>query len=178
MWGNSRCLMLHELPYRPWGGRGRGAGQGHDFLDGQAELEPVQGIADADLPLDFRVRQGWHDSTAFHIGSARSHVPGWHPHPQLEHREKEVNRIWKTFLPPNPHSLYKSVRWGAFLFILGGPLTSSHTTTVGPSHCAKGKPCLLASSSNSCLQLQKQSLVIMDATIPALHLFHYLLSNN
>lgn len=76
-----------KFPYRPWGGRGRGAGQGHDFLDGQAELEPVQGIADANFPLDFRVRQGWHDSTTFHIGSAGSHVPGWHPHPQLEYRE-------------------------------------------------------------------------------------------
>lgn len=31
-------------------------------------------------------------------------------------------------------------------------LTSSHATTVGPSHCAKGNPFLLASSSNSCLE--------------------------
>ena len=35
--------------------------------------------------------------------------------------------------------------------------TSSQTTTVGPSHCAKGKPCLRASSSNSCLQVRRHS---------------------
>lgn len=32
-----------------------------------------------------------------------------------------------------------------------GSLTSSQATTVGPSHWAKGKPFLLASSSSSCL---------------------------
>lgn len=35
--------------------------------------------------------------------------------------------------------------------------TSSHTTTVGPSHCANGKPCRRASSSNSCLQTRRQT---------------------
>lgn len=31
-------------------------------------------------------------------------------------------------------------------------LTSSHATTVGPSHCAKGNPFLRASSRSSCLK--------------------------
>ena len=35
-------------------------------------------------------------------------------------------------------------------------LTSSQATTVGPSHWAKGKPFLLASSSSSCLRVQGQ----------------------
>lgn len=35
--------------------------------------------------------------------------------------------------------------------------TSSQTTTVGPSHWAKGSPCLRASSSNSCLETQTLS---------------------
>lgn len=51
-------LAKGEAAHRPGGGRRRGAGQGHHLLDGQPELEPVQGIADPDLPLDLRVRQG------------------------------------------------------------------------------------------------------------------------
>ena len=69
--------------YRSGRGRGGGAGQGHDLLDGQPQLQPVQRVADADLTLDLRVRQGGHDGAALHVGSASSHVPGWHPNPEL-----------------------------------------------------------------------------------------------
>jgi hypothetical protein len=36
----------------------------HDipYLYGQPELEPVQGVADADLPLDLHVGEGRHDT--------------------------------------------------------------------------------------------------------------------
>lgn len=34
--------------------------------------------------------------------------------------------------------------------------TSSHTTTVGPSHWANGRPCRQASSSSSCLKKQRK----------------------
>lgn len=37
------------------GGGCRGRREGHHLLNGKAQLEPVQGIADADLPLDLRV---------------------------------------------------------------------------------------------------------------------------
>lgn len=43
--------------YRSGGQRGGGAGERHHFLDGQAEFEPVQRVADANLPLDLCVRQ-------------------------------------------------------------------------------------------------------------------------
>lgn len=45
-----------EATHSPGGGRGRGAGQRHHLLDGQPELEPVQGIADANFSLDLCVR--------------------------------------------------------------------------------------------------------------------------
>lgn len=51
---------------------------------------------------------------------------------------KPESMLWKT--------IYSSMRF------MRGALTSSHATTVGPSHCAKGNPFLLASSSNSCLE--------------------------
>lgn len=47
-----------QATHSPGSGRGRGAGQRHHLLDGQPELEAVQGIADANLPLDLCVRQG------------------------------------------------------------------------------------------------------------------------
>lgn len=47
-----------EATHSPGGGRGRGAGQRHHLLDSQPELEPVQGIADANFPLDLCVREG------------------------------------------------------------------------------------------------------------------------
>jgi len=78
-----KCKCLH-VPYRSGGGRGRGAGEGHDLLDGQAQLEAVQGVADADLPLDLCVRQRRHDGATLHVGPARCHVPRRHAHPQLE----------------------------------------------------------------------------------------------
>lgn len=67
-------------------GRGRGAGERDHFLDSQAELEAVQGVADPDLPLDFRVRQSRHDGPTLHVGTAGCHVPSWHPEPQLQDR--------------------------------------------------------------------------------------------
>lgn len=76
--------QLRPGTYRPGRGGRRRAGQGHDLLDGEAQLQPVQRVADADLPLDLRVRQGGHDGPAFHIGPASGHVPGRHPHPELE----------------------------------------------------------------------------------------------
>lgn len=69
--------------YRSGGGRGRRAGEGHDFLDGEAQLEAVQRVADSDFSLDLRVRQCRHDGPALHVGSARRYVPSRHAHPQL-----------------------------------------------------------------------------------------------
>lgn len=79
-----RAAALRPGTYRPGRGGRRRAGQGHDLLDGEAQLQPVQRVADADLPLDLRVRQGGHDGPAFHVGPASGHVPGRHPHPELE----------------------------------------------------------------------------------------------
>ena len=39
----------------PGRARGGGAGQGHDLLDCQAQLQPMRRVADADLTLDLRV---------------------------------------------------------------------------------------------------------------------------
>ncbi|RUS76770.1 hypothetical protein EGW08_015477, partial [Elysia chlorotica] len=58
-------------------------GRTDHLLDSQSQLEPVQRVRDADLPLDLRIRQGRHYGTAFHIRSARGYVPGWHAYPQL-----------------------------------------------------------------------------------------------
>lgn len=41
--------------YRSGSERGRGAGERDHLLDGQAEFEPVQRVADANLPLDLCV---------------------------------------------------------------------------------------------------------------------------
>ena len=103
----------------------------------------MQRVADADLALDLRVRQGGHDGPALHVGSASSHVPGRHPDPELETGDTGARRLrvaygWARTLGQDSER---------------GIRTSSQTTTVGPSHCAKGKPCLRASSSNSCLQV-------------------------
>lgn len=57
-------------------------------MNGQPQLQPVQGVANPNFPLDLCIRQSWHDSTAFHICSASSHIPGWHPNPQLKHTRK------------------------------------------------------------------------------------------
>ena len=77
----------------PYGASARGrrrTGEGDHFLDGQAEFEPVQGVADADLPLDLRVRQVGHDGTALHVGATGCAVPRWHPHPQLEEEGRKM----------------------------------------------------------------------------------------
>lgn len=50
----------------------------------------MQGVADANLPLDLRVRQVGHDGAAFHVGPTRRHVPGGHSHPQLVGRGRRA----------------------------------------------------------------------------------------
>lgn len=44
----------------------------------------MQGITDADLPLDLRVRQGGHDGATLDVGPASRHIPGRHPYPELQ----------------------------------------------------------------------------------------------
>lgn len=61
----------------------RGAGEGDHLLDGQAQFEAVQRVADANLSLDLCVGQRRHDGSALHVGATGCHIPGWHPHPQL-----------------------------------------------------------------------------------------------
>ena len=51
----SVCLCVSSNTHGSGGGWCGGAGEGHHLLDGQAQLEAVQGVADADLPLDLRV---------------------------------------------------------------------------------------------------------------------------
>lgn len=46
----------------------------------------MQRVADADFPLDLRIRQCRHDGATLHVGAAGSHVPGRHAHPELEGR--------------------------------------------------------------------------------------------
>lgn len=57
----------------------------------------MQCIADADLPLDLSVRQGRHDGSALHVGSASGNIPGWHPHPELPKQDKASD--WPVDLP-------------------------------------------------------------------------------
>ena len=85
-------LYVQLCGYRSGGGRGRGAGEGHDLLDGEPQLEAVQRVADANLTLDLRVRQRRHDGTTLHVGTARRHVPRWHAHPQLAEQSRERER--------------------------------------------------------------------------------------
>lgn len=49
-------IMCVIFLYRSGGQRCGGAGERHHFLDGQAEFEPVQRVADANLSLDLCVR--------------------------------------------------------------------------------------------------------------------------
>lgn len=49
----------------------------------------MQWIADADFPLDLRVRQVGHDGAALDIGPASGHVPRRHAHPELRSWEGE-----------------------------------------------------------------------------------------
>ena len=78
-------------PYRASARRCRRTSEGDHFLDGQAEFEPVQRVADADLPLDLRVRQVSHDGAALHVGTTGCHIPCWHPDPQLDEQREDVN---------------------------------------------------------------------------------------
>lgn len=55
-------------------------------MDGEAQLEPVQRVADANLPLDLCVRQVGHDGTALDVGPAGGHIPCRHAYPQLDRR--------------------------------------------------------------------------------------------
>lgn len=84
---------MYVLSHGARAGRRRWAGERHHLLDGKPQLEAVQGVADADLPLDLRVRQVGHDGAALHVGATRRHVPGGHAHPQLE-----GSRMDTTFL--------------------------------------------------------------------------------
>lgn len=77
-----RSLCLTE-PYWASAGGGWGTRQGHHLLDGQAELEPVQRVADANLPLNLCVWQICHDGAALYVGTACCHVPRRHADPQL-----------------------------------------------------------------------------------------------
>lgn len=136
------CLLWLAEPYWASAGGCWGTRQGHHFLDGQAELEPVQRVADANLPLNLCVWQICHDSAALYIGTARCHVPRRHPDPQLQTKKKKLVN-------------YKSKLMAKQLEIHAGR-TSSHVTTVGPSHDAKGRPWRHASSNKSCLTKQKR----------------------
>lgn len=129
-----------------WASAGRcwGTRQGHHFLDGQAELEPVQRVADANLPLNLCVWQICHDGATLYVGTACCHVPCRHPDPQLE-TEKLLNyRSVLLAKRPEIHARH----------------TSSHVTTVGPSHDAKGRPWRHASSNKSCLTKKKKKEVL------------------
>ncbi len=53
-----------------WSGNPRAS-----YLDGEAKLEPVQRVADPDLPLDFCVGQGRHDGSGLHVRPTCRHVP-------------------------------------------------------------------------------------------------------
>lgn len=84
-WNPCSCdhVVSAVLFYRSGGKWCRGAGERDHLLDGQTEFESVQRVADANLPLDLRVWQSWHDGSTLHIGTAGCHVPCWHTHPQL-----------------------------------------------------------------------------------------------
>lgn len=134
--------------YRSWSWRGWWTCQRHDLLNRQPQLQPMQRVADANLTLDLCVWQGRHDGPTLHIGSAGSHVPGRHPNPQLETRRPQGYALHTV-------GWIHCHIWNVLHPRLKERYTSSQTTTVGPSHCAKGKPCLRASSSNSCLQITR-----------------------
>lgn len=59
----------------PGGGGGRGRGEGDHLLDGQPQLEPVQGVADPNLALDLGVGERGHDGPGLDIGPASSDIP-------------------------------------------------------------------------------------------------------
>ena len=70
-------LVVH-VPVRQrgaGGGGGRGRGEAHHLLYGEPQLEAVQRVADADLPLDLGVGQRGHDGAGLHVGATRRHVP-------------------------------------------------------------------------------------------------------
>ena len=79
--------------------------------------------------------QGRHDDTALHVGSASSHLPGRHPDPDLgtgDKRQEVMRGCGGTDAPAaGAARVWVEVR--------GRIHTSSQTTTVGPSHCAKAR---------------------------------------
>lgn len=81
--GVSGCRYFSFFLYRSGGEWCRGAGEGDHLLDGQAEFESVQRVADANLPLNLCVWQSWHDGSTLHVGTTGCNIPGWHTHPQL-----------------------------------------------------------------------------------------------
>ena len=62
----------------------------------------MQRVADADLPLDLRVRQRRHDGAALHVGPARRYVPGGHAQPQLG-RAQEQTGHFDVYVYKNVH---------------------------------------------------------------------------
>ncbi len=76
--------------HRASAGWRRWAGEGHHLLDGQPQFEAVKRVTNADLPLDFCVRQVGHDGTAFHVGTTSGDIPGRHTHPQLQRGRQHI----------------------------------------------------------------------------------------
>lgn len=169
------CDFFFFSTYWASAGRRGGTGEGNHFLDGQAELEPVQGVADADLSLDLRVWQISHDGAALYVSATRCHVPRRHPDPQLGKTERcerwppammTTLKVWDVLYLIQTELFYfyyyysyidasKGARssfflWRYFSYKLSWH-TSSHVTTVGPSHEANGRPWRQASSNRSCL---------------------------
>ena len=139
--------------HRSGRGRGGGAGQGHDLLDRQAQLQQVQRVADADLTLDLHVQQGRHDDRRSSRWLTSSHVPGWHPDSELG-RETGGKRLCMAV---------EGLTHGAQDGGAGAGGGGGAHTHLQPDHnswpvpLCEGTPCLQASSSNSCLQVTKHS---------------------
>ena len=70
--------------YTPWRWWCRRAGEADHLVDGEAEFEAMERIADSNLPLDLGIRESRHDSTRFNIRTTGSNVPGRHTYPKLE----------------------------------------------------------------------------------------------
>lgn len=80
--------------HRSGRGRGGGAGQGHDLLDRQPQLQQVQRVADADLTLDLRVQQGRHDDAALHVGSQAATYQAGIPTQNWDGRQEARGYAW------------------------------------------------------------------------------------
>ena len=80
--------------HRSGRGRGGGAGQGHDLLDRQPQLQQVQRVADADLTLDLHVQQGRHDDAALHVGSQAATYQAGIPTQNWDWRQEARGYAW------------------------------------------------------------------------------------